>query len=146
VSPHFLAGIRKAASEYPFYILIHVNSCTFHIYFNLFIFLSKPYSIFDFLIYFTLSLNEGPVIIVMREKSGKIRKHIHEKMQTHKTKQNKTKKAGKNTKQNKGGVCGRKGKKGIKRGKKREGIMGSGGQRSVGTEEGRTHTNNARST
>ena len=42
-------SMRKIASERPFCVLIYMNSYIFHIYFNLFIFLSNTYLTFDFI-------------------------------------------------------------------------------------------------
>ena len=82
---------RKVASEYPFCVLIYMNSYIFHIYFILFIFLSNTYLIFNIRRY--AHTHPHTHTKKGKKKGGKKRKK-KKKRKKGKTKQKKKKKRG----------------------------------------------------
>jgi len=146
-------SIRKVASEYPFCVLIYMNSYIFHIYFILFIFLSSTmeYLIFDFTC-LTLSLADTHGIAKYARTYIRRYTYAHTKSKNHvgKVEEKNGKKSGGNQGRKKEKNRGQKGKRGGKqkqkkrkrgKGEKKERERGIGFDqvyRSVGTENGRT--------
>ena len=124
--------MKEVASKYPFYILIYMNSSSFHFGSILFIFLSKTNSVFGFICHFRWSTHMVLIVILYEKRLSKyahtyIRRYTHKKKKGEKVQSTKTKRLQE--------VGGGK-KKRVRKG--RSGRECLRGRRSVSNEGGRT--------